>query len=172
EIIRTLTEFLEVAINFVVYVRGIYPAEAFERRRYMNIPVQCARSPLLRDYIHSVVESLQTYIDKDMVERVAIIFSDKNQIPVEKFVFRLIVNKSFKSDFLANDIEYALRAFLLKLSVFESKLQPLPDDCAWEIVGYFKQLPGNSSDRGQFWIPTDTKHWQQPPLITPVKSMS
>jgi mitotic spindle assembly checkpoint protein MAD2B len=171
-VIRTLTEFLEVAINFVVYVRGVYPAEAFERRRYLNIPVQWARHPRLRDYIHSTVATLQTFIQKDIVERVAVIFSDKNQVPIEKFVFRLKVNQSYKLDFPENDLEYALRAFLIKLSASKSMLQPLPDDCTWEILGYFKQLPGDASDKGQFWLPTDTKHWQQPPLITPIKSMS
>lgn len=46
-------------------------------------------------------------------------------------------------------------------------------DCRWEITAYFRSLPeaSTSKDAG-LWIPTDTKQWQQPPLITPIKSMS
>jgi len=65
--------------------------------------------------------------EQDIVERVAVIFSDKNEIPIEKFVFRLKVNQSYRLDFLENDLEYDLRAFLIKLSASGSMLQPLSD---------------------------------------------
>ncbi|KAK7243903.1 hypothetical protein RIF29_38716 [Crotalaria pallida] len=45
--------------------------------------------------------------------------------------------------------------------------------CRWEITAYFRSLPETgSSEEANLWIPTDTKQWQQPPLITPIKSMS
>lgn len=45
--------------------------------------------------------------------------------------------------------------------------------CRWEITAYFRSLPQvNTSKDAELWIPTDTKQWQQPPLITPIKSMS
>lgn len=45
---------------------------------------------------------------------------------------------------------------------------------SWEITAYFRALPQGSSKEkeAQLWIPTDTKQWQQPPDITPIKSMS
>lgn len=46
-------------------------------------------------------------------------------------------------------------------------------DCKWEITAYFRSLPeAGTSNNTELWIPTDTKQWQQPPLITPIKSMS
>lgn len=45
--------------------------------------------------------------------------------------------------------------------------------CRWEITAYFRALPQISTSReAEMWIPTDTKQWQQLPLITPVKSMN
>jgi mitotic spindle assembly checkpoint protein MAD2B len=38
--------------------------DAFERRRYMNVVVQRARHPQLRDYIHSAVSGLLPFIQK------------------------------------------------------------------------------------------------------------
>ncbi|KAJ6776533.1 MITOTIC SPINDLE ASSEMBLY CHECKPOINT PROTEIN MAD2 [Salix koriyanagi] len=61
-IARILVEFLEVAITSVVFLKGVYPSDAFERRRYMNVVVQRARHPQLRDYIHSAVSGLLPFI--------------------------------------------------------------------------------------------------------------
>lgn len=45
-------------------------------------------------------------------------------------------------------------------------------DCRWEITAYFRSLPDASTSKDAvIWVPTDTKQWQQPPLITPIKSM-
>lgn len=44
--------------------------------------------------------------------------------------------------------------------------------CDWEITAYFRALPDVTNQEQRLWIPTDTKLWQHPPLITPIKSMS
>lgn len=50
---------------------------------------------------------------------------------------------------------------------------PFLTGCRWEITAYFHSLPqvGTSKD-SESWIPTNTQQWQQPPLITPIKSMN
>ena len=35
-----LCEFLEVAFHLILYVREVYPAVVFERRKKYNVPVQ------------------------------------------------------------------------------------------------------------------------------------
>ncbi|EOY13765.1 DNA-binding HORMA family protein isoform 1 [Theobroma cacao] len=196
-----LVEFLEVAITSVVFLKGIYSPGAFERRRYMNVVVQRARHPQLRDYIHSAVSGLLPFIEKSswdamwkccpsywfyenkvkryqiffegLVERVAVIFFNTDNIPVERFMFKLTVNQSFDSKVEESDLEFSLRSFLIKLSVSQPLTKVLPCDCRWEITAYFRSLPQvrNSKDT-ELWISTDTKQWQQPPLITPIKSMN
>ncbi|KAE8667821.1 Detected protein of confused Function [Hibiscus syriacus] len=48
-----------------------------------------------------------------------------------------------------------------------------PNPIGWEITAYFRALPQVSASKVvEMWIPTDTKQWQQPPLITPIKSMN
>ncbi|XP_062082342.1 DNA polymerase zeta processivity subunit isoform X2 [Humulus lupulus] len=158
---RILLEFLEVAIS------------AFERRRYMNLVVQRAHHPELRDYIHSSVWGLFPFIEKGLVERVAVIFFNTDNNPVERFIFKLVVNQSYGSKVGEADLEFSLRSFLIKLSVSESITRVLSHDCRWEITAYFRSLPDKSTSKdAELWIPTDTKQWHQPPLITPIKSMS
>ncbi|PON74135.1 HORMA domain containing protein [Parasponia andersonii] len=61
---RILVELLEVAITSIVFLKGVYPSGAFERRRYMNLVVHRARHPQLRDYIHTAVRGLLPFIKK------------------------------------------------------------------------------------------------------------
>ncbi|XP_078447302.1 DNA polymerase zeta processivity subunit-like isoform X2 [Wolffia australiana] len=144
---------------------------AFQRRRYMNIVVHKACHPQLNDYIHSAVFGLLPFIRKGLVDRVAVVFYDREQVPVEKFMFRLALNQSQSSMVEERDLEFSLRAFFIKLSVSEALTKPLPPGCDWEITAYFHALPDVADKEQRRWIPTDTKLWQHPPLITPIKSM-
>ncbi|PIA37830.1 hypothetical protein AQUCO_03000399v1 [Aquilegia coerulea] len=171
-IARILVEFLEVAITSIVFLKGIYPSDAFERRRYMNVVVHRARHPQLRDYIHSAVKGLQPFIEKGVVDRVVVMFFNNDNIPLERFVFSLTVSQSYKSNVEETDLEFSLRSFLVKLPVSESLSKVLPRDCRWEITAYFCTLPQATPSKEDLWIPTDTKQWDQPPLITPIKSLS
>ncbi|KAI9116484.1 hypothetical protein K1719_012651 [Acacia pycnantha] len=155
---RVLVEFLEVAITAVVFLKGVYPSGAFERTRYMNVVVQRARHPQLRYYIHTAVSGLLPFLQQGMVERVAVIFYKADDVPLEKFVFKLAVNQSSGSNVDEVDLELSLRSFLIKLSVSESITKDLPQDCKWEITAYFRSLPEASmSKEADMWIPTDTK---------------
>ncbi|XP_047163227.1 DNA polymerase zeta processivity subunit isoform X2 [Vigna umbellata] len=146
---------------------------AFERRRYRNVVIQRARHPQLRYYIHATVTGLLPFVQKGMVERVAVIFFNADNVPLEKFVFKLAVNQAYGSEVEEVDLEISLRSFLIKLSNSKSLSKGLPPDCRWEITAYFRSLPETgTSKEAELWIPTDTKQWQQPPLITPIKSMS
>lgn len=173
ETARVLVEFLEVAITAIVFLKGIYPNGAFERRRYMNVVVHRARHPQLRDYIHSAVTGLIPFIEKGTVERVAVIFFNTENIPFERFVFKLSVNLSYTSKVEETDLESSMRSFLVKLPVSESTTKVLPQGCRWEITTYFRSVPeaitNNATD---LWVQSDTKQWVQPPIITPLKSMN
>uniref|UniRef100_A0A0E0EZD5 HORMA domain-containing protein n=2 Tax=Oryza meridionalis TaxID=40149 RepID=A0A0E0EZD5_9ORYZ len=162
----------ESFLTCVVFLKGFYPSRAFERRRYMNVVVQKAVHPQLAGYIHSATSGLLPFIQKGLVERVVVIFYDKAHVPVEKFVFKLAVNQSYGSKVEEANLEFALRAFLIKLTVAEPLTRPLPSDGSWEITAYFQSLPPDGEKEAQLWIPTDTKQWMQPPQITPIKSMS
>lgn len=168
-----LVEFLEAAITSIVFLKGVYPSGAFERQRYMNVVVQKARHPELREYINSTVTRLLPFIQKGLVERVAVIFFNSENIPLERFIFKLSVNQSYGSKVEEAKLKFSFRSFFIKLPVVEPLTKVLPRDCRWEITAYFRSLPQASTSKdAELWIPTDTKQWLQPPLITPVKSMS
>ncbi|KAL8144555.1 hypothetical protein V2J09_017587 [Rumex salicifolius] len=83
------------------------------------------------------------------------------------------MNQSYGPKVEDTDLEFSLRSFLIKLSVSKTLTKPLSKDCRWEVIAYFKSLPEASTSKdAELWIPTDAKQWQQPSLITPIKSLS
>lgn len=60
------------------------------------------------------------------MERVAVIFFNNENIPVERFIFKLNVNQSYGSKVEDTNLEFTLRSFLIKLSVAEPLTKVLP----------------------------------------------
>ena len=152
--------------------------------------------------------ALNNVCKQGLVERVAVIFFGNDNVPVERFIFKLTINLSSAASVEENQLEFALRSFLIKLSVAKPLVKPLPPskcissstiyfldvtsyndvffmfqsffnfcllytDCRWEVTAYLRSLPEvGSSKEGELWIPTDTKQWMKPPVITPVKSLN
>ena len=50
-----LCEFLEVAFHLVLYVREVYPAVVFERRKKYNVPVQVSEDFRLEMFLQRLV---------------------------------------------------------------------------------------------------------------------
>ena len=62
-----------------------------------------------------------------MVERVAVIFSNSDCVPVERFIFKLRVNQCGNGlNVEEGSLEFSLRSFLMKLSVSAPLTKLLP----------------------------------------------
>ena len=53
------TEFVEVLVHQIIYLRDIYPASIFETRRKFNLPLHMSQHPWVNEYIRKVVDSLR-----------------------------------------------------------------------------------------------------------------
>jgi hypothetical protein len=85
-----LIEFLEVAVHNVLYVRNIYPASIFVRRKKYGIPVQMSTHPYLNEYITECLKSIRELLKKNEVRKVTVTFFDESQRPIERFVFDIL----------------------------------------------------------------------------------
>lgn len=177
-----LCEFLEVAVHLILYVRDVYPAGIFEKRKKYNVPVQMSCHPELNQYIQDVLNSIKPCLEKGEVERICVVIMDKGFCPLERFVFEIgshDENRSFRTDdtYLFN-IESALRAFLLKITVCDAVLKVNPSDCRFSILVYTKQsaaLNMHQDDKTQSfpWVNTDREEvTMDNPSIIPLKSSS
>ncbi|GAB1289235.1 Mitotic spindle assembly checkpoint protein MAD2B [Apodemus speciosus] len=137
-----LSEFLEVAVHLILYVREVYPVGIFQKRKKYNVPVQALRlkmscHPELNQYIQDTLHCVKPLLEKpeaslgqiwNDVEKVVVVILDKEHRPVEKFVFEITQPPllSINSDSLLSHVEQLLRAFILKISVCDAVLDHNP----------------------------------------------
>lgn len=90
-----LIEFLEVAVHNILYVRNIYPASIFVRRKKYGVPVQMSTHPYLNEYITECLKTIRDLLQKNEVRKVTLTFFDETQRAIERFVFDILdLNKT------------------------------------------------------------------------------
>ncbi|KAK2461566.1 hypothetical protein APHAL10511_006029 [Amanita phalloides] len=170
--VHAITEFIEVAIHTILYVRQVYPADLFVRRKKYNTPVFQSRHPALNEYISGAVKAVKEEIVLGNVDKVVVVIKDKDQIALERFIFSIedmIQVEAYDKDTSVEDamsvvsLGQYFRSFLVKLSMMESVLGPLGlgDDVSFAIVVELRdnKAPTTSSEKEPPpWIPADEQH--------------
>ncbi|KAF8640991.1 hypothetical protein AX17_000636 [Amanita inopinata Kibby_2008] len=169
--IRAITEFIEVAIHTILYVRQVYPPDLFVRRKKYDTPVFQSRHPALNEYIAGAVKAVGEEIALGSVDKVVVVIKDKEHVALERFIFsieNMIQVESYNKDTsVENAISATLlgqyfRSFLIKLNMIESLLGQtnLGDDASFAIVLELQdnKAPTVSADKEPPpWIPADAQ---------------
>ncbi|THH33159.1 hypothetical protein EUX98_g1066 [Antrodiella citrinella] len=162
--VRGITEFIEVATHTILYVRQVYPAEIFVRRKKYNTPVFQSRHPALNEYISGAVKAVadELMLVHGNVHKVVVVIKNNEDVALERFIFAMqnmiqveAYNKETgyatfdASEHLIHSSTYSVedamtasvlgqyfRSFLIKLSMVESQLGQLGlgDDLSFAIV--------------------------------------
>jgi len=170
--VRGITEFIEVAIHTILYVRQIYPVDLFVRRKKYDTPVFQSRHPGLNEYISGAVKAIGEELVLGNVDKVVVVIKDKDQVALERFIFsvqNMIAVESYNKDTSVQEamssaaLGQYFRAFLVKLNMVESQLgqMHLGDDASFAIVLELKddQNPSVSHNKDPPpWIPADSQH--------------
>ncbi|KAG2156655.1 DNA-binding protein [Suillus bovinus] len=148
--VKGITEFIEVAIHTILYVRQIYPADLFVRRKKYDTPVFQSRHPALNEYISGTVKAVsdelvlvssqhqlhippavKSLIKQGNVDKVVVVIKDRNQVALERFIFsvqNMIEVESYNKDTSVQEamssaqLSQYFRSFLIKLNMIESQL--------------------------------------------------
>ncbi|KZT75006.1 DNA-binding protein [Daedalea quercina L-15889] len=122
---------VEVAIHTILYVRQVYPADLFVRRKKYDAVVFQSRHPALNEYISGAVKAIEDELVLGTLNKVVVVIKNKDEVALERFIFALhsLVNvESYNRD---TSVEEAMtpcslgqyfRSFLIKLSTIEAQL--------------------------------------------------
>jgi len=163
---------VEVAIHTILYVRQIYPADLFIRRKKYDTPVFQSRHPALNEYISGAVKAIGEELVLGNVDKVVVVIKDKKQVALERFMFsiqNMIQVEPFNKDTSVEDamsstlLGQYFRSFLVKLSMIESQVGQmyLGDDVSFAIVLELKDDISPSVTHNKDpppWIPADAQH--------------
>jgi mitotic spindle assembly checkpoint protein MAD2B len=125
---------VEVAIHTILYVRQIYPADLFVRRKKYDTPVFQSRHPGLNEYISGAVKAIGEelalascffsfsrindvirtrrgpVLSQGNVAKVVVVIKDKDQVALERFIFS--VENMVQIEAFDNDTRFVLRCDL------------------------------------------------------------
>ncbi|KAF8481983.1 DNA-binding protein [Russula ochroleuca] len=168
-----ISEFIEVAIHTILYVRQVYPADLFVRRKKYETPVYQSRHPGLNEYIAGAMKAIGDELVLGNVEKVVVVIKDKDEVALERFIFSIqtmIAIESFNKD---TSVEGAMataalgqyfRSFMVKLSMIESQLAELPRDGENTFAIILELQDGKApsaipdKDDPPPWLPAVTQH--------------
>ncbi|KAK7465356.1 hypothetical protein VKT23_005335 [Stygiomarasmius scandens] len=171
--VRGIAEFIEVAIHTILYVRQVYPAEIFVRRKKYDTPVFQSRHPELNEYISGAVKAIADELILGNVDKVVVIIKDKGDVALERFIFSvetMIQVENFNKDTSVEDAMTPLslgqyfRSFLVKLCMIEAQLgqMHLGEDVSFAIVIELRdnKAPTASSNKKEPppWMPANGQH--------------
>ena len=134
------TEFVEVLLHQIIYLRDIYPASIFETRRKFNLPLHMSQHPWVNEYIKKVVDSLRenlTQPDTD-IDSVDIVVSATDG-QMERFrlefggldVLSITSSARIQSDEFMVGLEMSLASLLLRLGQAVSVMSPPAGEREW-----------------------------------------
>ncbi|KAI0082099.1 DNA-binding protein [Panus rudis PR-1116 ss-1] len=170
--VRGVTEFIEVAIHTILYVRQVYPADVFVRRKKYNTPVFQSRHPALNQYISGATKAVSGELALGNVDKVIVVIKNKEEEPLERFIFavqNMIQVEAFNKETSVQDamtpsvLGHYFRSFLVKLTMLESQLSPYPlgDELSFSVLIELKDDKPPSATEGKnppAWIPASTHH--------------
>ncbi|KAG8219493.1 DNA-binding protein [Butyriboletus roseoflavus] len=174
--VQGITEFLEVAIHTILYVRQIYPPDLFVRRKKYDMPVFQSRHPALNEYISGAVKAIAAELALGNIQKVVVVIKDKDQVALERFIFsvqNMIEVEAYNRDVSVQEamssatLSRYFRAFLVKLSMIESQLGALEsqDEASFAIVSELhddKDAPVGPQDEVNQdlppWVPADKQY--------------
>ena len=106
---------MSCAVHLVLWARRVYPREAFERRRHLDVTVFRSRHVELNEYIALIVQGARQLIERGEADRLVIAVRS-GRVVFERFRFDV------RYDGRAVDLDALreqLRGFLLKLLTCE-----------------------------------------------------
>lgn len=112
-------EFIEIYINQVIFIRGLYPHQVFRKCKAYNLPVYNSIFPPLSEYIKNSMESIRDLLENDKLNRIEILINYQDD-KEESFVIDDIDKFKIEED----------DNFLLKIQDhFRSALYSLENKC-------------------------------------------
>ncbi|XP_001359547.3 mitotic spindle assembly checkpoint protein MAD2B [Drosophila pseudoobscura] len=131
-------EALEVILNHILYVRGIYPAQIFKKRRIYNTPIFVSIYPPLNTYLAGVLRSARELLCRRELKCFEILLYHSENTPIESYMLQIEQLEPEAARQPAQDphlIEYEqhLRAALYKLSERLKPLPRLPGNCQFKV---------------------------------------
>lgn len=154
EAVDLFIEAVEAAVHSILFVRGVYPKNTFERRQMYGASVFQSRHPALCDYVGSVLANARPLFLEGAAERIVVFIMKGAEEVIEQYVFEVTqlgaavgeaVCDSVDEDTLLYDTESQLRDLLLRTLALGWQLGPITGGVCFQMRVHLREDKTESS---------------------------
>jgi len=167
-------EAIEVILNHILYIRGVYPSQIFKKRRVYNTPVFIVAFPALNCYLANVLKTVKQMLVNQMQElKLEVIIYEDEGKHMESYLLEVlpVVSQDQKHDQCLWEYEQQLRSALYKLAERVKSLPKLSKNSKFKVHIHttetaFSQLSHDGQYQEFPWLQIDGN---SPQLVEPRK---
>jgi len=122
-----IVEAMEVLVNHILYVRGIYPSHIFKMKRMYNSPIYVSIFPPLNNYLAGVLKSAQELLRRRELQCLELIVYQKENEKLESYKMQLETQRSgLPAEDHLMEFEQNMRSVIYKISQRLNQAPKLP----------------------------------------------
>eukprot|EP00039_Didymoeca_costata_P020451 m.341308 g.341308 ORF g.341308 m.341308 type:complete len:203 (-) comp19992_c0_seq1:166-774(-) len=170
---KIVTEFFAYGVNSILYQRGIYPCDQFERKQKYGLTLLVTSDPDLKNYINRVLGQLNDWLNTKIVQKVIVVVADaENGDTVERWQFDIECDKSETAANHSNksekEINNEIQAIIRQITASVSFLPMINAQCTFEMLIYTDK----DADVPEAWTESDAKMIQNGAEVFPMRQFS
>eukprot|EP00730_Choanoeca_flexa_P013948 TRINITY_DN5905_c0_g1_i3.p1 TRINITY_DN5905_c0_g1~~TRINITY_DN5905_c0_g1_i3.p1 ORF type:complete len:216 (+),score=44.29 TRINITY_DN5905_c0_g1_i3:36-650(+) len=136
-----VAEFFGYGINSILYQRGIYAPEQFERTKKYGLTLLVTAEDALKGYINNILKQLHGWLLEKTVQKVVLVITSKttNEV-VERWQFDVECDKSATAETHSSkpekEIHSEIQGIIRQITASVTFLPMIEDPCVFEIIIY------------------------------------
>ncbi|VDM31236.1 unnamed protein product [Hydatigera taeniaeformis] len=156
--IEVVAEYFNVAINNILYIRGIYPEASFKQVKKFGRSVLITTDEELSDYLSCLISQIKVWMSSGSLKRlVLVIKSVKTDEVFERWQFNVV--KEEESSSVPKNVDHVnseLSAIIRQIVSSSTFLPVLSSSCTFNLLVYVDkntEVPDDWGETGPCFVP-------------------
>jgi len=134
---KKVTEFFAYGVNSILYQRGIYPQEQFDRAKKYGLTMLVTSDPELKKYITNFLKQLDGCLHNKTAQKVVVVITDINtEETIERWQFDVESEEANTSTKDESKIDSEIKAVIRQITASVSFLPLIDSPCSFEMLLY------------------------------------
>ncbi|KAA0154128.1 hypothetical protein FNF29_02748 [Cafeteria roenbergensis] len=140
--VEIVTEFFGFAINSILFQRGIYPPETFDKVAKYGLPMLVSTDEGLKSYLSHVLTQISGWLLEGKVQKLVVVITGADSgETLERWVFNISPDKAAvtggkSSDKPLKEIQQEIAGIIRQITASVSFLPLLSEPCAFDLLVY------------------------------------
>eukprot|EP00002_Diphylleia_rotans_P031764 TRINITY_DN6615_c0_g1_i1.p1 TRINITY_DN6615_c0_g1~~TRINITY_DN6615_c0_g1_i1.p1 ORF type:complete len:204 (+),score=51.54 TRINITY_DN6615_c0_g1_i1:98-709(+) len=140
---QTVLEFFAYSINSILYQRGIYPPDSFDREKKYNLSMMVTKDEALKSYLKGVLAQLSEWLMASKVQQLVLVITGvDSEATLERWVFNVQTDSGAKADSSVTyeksekEIVSEIQALIRQITASVTFLPLLDEPCTFDLLVY------------------------------------